>query len=73
MHSIESPTAGQRFASTISWICIVLSTGAMVQKKERKMCKNNIAADDKRILPHRLGQLAESDCLLLVSYGHSNG
>ena len=65
MHSIESPPVGQRFVWTISWICVVLSIGTISQEKEHRMCKYNIAALGRRILPQRLGQSAGRDCLIL--------
>ena len=68
MSSIESPPVGQRFVWTISWICIVLSAGTISQEMEHRMCKYNIAACGRRILPHRLGHTGGHDCLPLLFY-----
>lgn len=65
MHSIESPPVGLRFVWTISWICVVLSTGTISQEMEHRMCNDNIAALVKRTLPHRLGQSTGHDCQIL--------
>jgi hypothetical protein len=53
MPSIASPLADQRFVWTISWNCDAFSTSVSSPGKERGVCKDNIAACDRRILPHR--------------------
>jgi hypothetical protein len=49
MPSIASPLAGQRFVLTTYWSSGTSSTNAT---GEHGMCKTNIAAHDRRILPH---------------------
>src|SRR5712691_10064146 len=55
MPSIASLPVGQRFAWTISWSCGAFSTGSIRQERVHQMCKINIAAYERRMLPHGAG------------------
>lgn len=57
MHFIASLRAGHRFVWTISWSFGVLSTGSERLAREHQMCKVNIAAVERRIMPHRATSL----------------
>jgi hypothetical protein len=53
MPSIASPLAAQRFVWTTFWSSGDFSTGENNPPRGRMMRKVNIAALDRRILPHR--------------------
>src|ERR1035437_8543670 len=53
MHLIASLQAGHRFVWTTFWSFGVLSTGSERLAREHRMCKVNIVASGKIIMPHR--------------------
>jgi hypothetical protein len=52
MPSIASPLAGQRFVWTTFWNSGTSSISASATVREHKMCKMNIAAVGRTIMPH---------------------